>query len=53
MVREEKLMFNIKSFISFNNKYVNNGYTSIYKPDIQEGFIPFDRKCFKLTDTNS
>ena len=52
ILQKQNLMFYVKSFISFNNLYIDEGHTNFYNPDLPEGYIPFKHKCFQITKTN-
>lgn len=49
MLREQKLMKYVKSFISYNNMYFDEPYCNYSNPDLSKGMIPFRNKCFKIT----
>ena len=52
MIKENNLTQHVKSFVSYNNIYTTNHYVNMYNPDLHDGYIPYENKCFPVTKTN-
>lgn len=55
MIKENRLTRHVKNFLSYNNFYCidnDNHFTNLHNPDINEGYIPYEEKCFPITKTN-
>lgn len=49
MVKSNGLTPHVKSFISYNNMYTDKHYVNLYNPDVHEGYVPYEDKCFPVT----
>ena len=52
MIKSNNLTQHVKSFVSYNNIHKTQYFINMYNPDLHEGYIPYENKCFPITKTN-